>query len=81
MEDIKYTRFEYLSCYYKDLLQARLELNNTWIVKMSVWVKDIKEFTLWKVKWADDIANKMIKEMLDKMIKETEHELRVFLND
>jgi len=28
MQEIKYTRFEYLSNYYKDLLIARLQLNN-----------------------------------------------------
>lgn len=77
MEEIKYTRFEYLSWYYNDLLLARLELEKKWSLEISFnW----KKFSLWKVKWVDDIAREVLPEMLDKMIIKTENELRHFLN-
>ena len=80
MEEIKYTRFEYLSNYYRDLLQARLELNNDWLIRLAVWIQNMKNFKLWKVEWADKVAKPMIIEMLDKMIIEVEKELKSFID-
>lgn len=80
MKEIKYTRFEYLSNYYKDLLQARLELNNDWLIRLAVWKMNMKKFELWKVEWADKVAKPMIIEMLDKMIIETEKEIKDFID-
>jgi len=78
---MKLKRFKYLSDYYISLLEVKEELKNKWVLNISIWVENMKSFTLWKIEKADIEFKNEFPYMIDKMIGETEVELKVFINN